>query len=998
MKRKPVLNDGGLQGDAAAVRRWLGAAWRAGGGRAGQQRGGTREAVVSRTLLALALALGAPLYGQYEPQRFPDYHLIDAQAVAAPFSPVALEGAACEAPTSMALRDEVRGQTVSIHGAPFRFREDGAMPAVGKEALGRIAVELSTSSRELYLIVQAAIPERMFTHQNWRSKMYLWRLAEPTFFGVELIYDDGSRDEFIPFNLELDDYGLLPGAQTLVVHPAEGKRARRLLFHDRMGNAAFAVAAVTANAGPPMVALPRRMSALPRERVMARASASEPHRAASASASFGTEGGLRWEGLEASIPAGPIALRRGPVFRLETENATYDSTCWEVVGERRGSQGFEVDLALTSGSLRLVGRFAARATGDGRVSLDLSVRNRSHEELNGRLQFPVVADLAIGHPRDTWYFFTANGGIVSDRAVRWEDDTDRGDAEIWVFSDKKPLQFDGFFNPVQGGGLTLTTLDRRLVPRRYELSKEPERGCCYRIEYTPWRLPPGAAWRAPTTVLAANREGWREQLRAYRHERPNWEAPRRRTGNAEFYGAALMATPAIWTTTFRKDVLADFERYYGVDWVHLFGWSFHPNDGPDIPPAPDSPRAKQPKARWMWKRWGVYDCFDKYGGLDGFRRDVIDHVQREFDASISYYLDPYLYDEDWDRELEDWFARQPAERRAAIAERYHRQFERSVDTMNQERLIELWAARDGTGRKKGSHHSTAMCVAQPGWRAYFADAVSSVARRLSPQAIYIDEANRRVGSKICSAPNHDHEPGAHLAAGLTLMRELRERVDPDIALFTEYAAVDVIAPWQNGSLGHIASMGWNKSPNQTRSRYEASAPHFVNLHRFVFPRFRQFEIYGFRNLEHGNWFLLRVPFFNGYGYYGRGFAAEQLGGDEEPEPAAQAFLRRALRVLREHREIFADDDVEPLVPTEQTLLFANRFGQGQSVIWTLFNANYQTRRGTVLRVAHVAGTEYLDAWNQRPVEATVDRDGVARLAYELGPRAVGCILRRPTGK
>ncbi len=164
------------------------------------------------------------------------------------------------------------------------------------------------------------------------------------------------------------------------------------------------------------------------------------------------------------------------------------------------------------------------------------------------------------------------------------------------------------------------------------------------------------------------------------------------------------------------------------------------------------------------------------------------------------------------------------------------------------------------------------------------------------------------------------------------------------------------------------------------------APHYINLHRFAMPGFKQFELTYSAPLENGNWFLLKAPFFNGTGFYLKGSC---LQSDER----SRAFYRSAFRVQHAHADAFLSEDVEPLVQTEARDVYANCFRTGKECVWTLYNAAYRTQRGMLLPVEHRDGTEYIDVWNERPVSADVV-DGKARLQFDIGPRSVGCIVQR----
>jgi hypothetical protein len=86
-----------------------------------------------------------------------------------------------------------------------------------------------------------------------------------------------------------------------------------------------------------------------------------------------------------------------------------------------------------------------------------------------------------------------------------------------------------------------------------------------------------------------------------------------------------------------------------------------------------------------------------------------------------------------------------------------------------------------------------------------------------------------------------------------------------------------------------------------------------------------------------------------------------------------------------------------MAPTQRRGVYANRFPGQARTLWTLWNARYQTVRGTVLAVPHHEGATYRDEWNDRDLTPAL-RDRQAILSLELGPQSIGCIsqtLRKP---
>ena len=156
--------------------------------------------------------------------------------------------------------------------------------------------------------------------------------------------------------------------------------------------------------------------------------------------------------------------------------------------------------------------------------------------------------------------------------------------------------------------------------------------------------------------------------------------------------------------------------------------------------------------------------------------------------------------------------------------------------------------------------------------------------------------------------------------------------------------------FQDGALGYSVAQG-----------SESLSPHRIDLFRFQFPRFKVFQLVSYNNFVEGGWDLLKFPFFNGEGTW---------LGNAIPEgfsPDAQAFLRRAFAILHEHRDEFCSDDVEPLVPTLDARVFANRFTAGRKTALTLYNSGFATFRGEVVQVPHRPGCRYVDAFTGQPV-------------------------------
>ncbi len=159
----------------------------------------------------------------------------------------------------------------------------------------------------------------------------------------------------------------------------------------------------------------------------------------------------------------------------------------------------------------------------------------------------------------------------------------------------------------------------------------------------------------------------------------------------------------------------------------------------------------------------------------------------------------------------------------------------------------------------------------------------------------------------------------------------------------------------------------------------------LNLFRFAVPDFKTIEIL-FCDKPTGSWATgVKWVFFNGEAIWLEGKA------DEWFEPETRAVIRRCYRILHEHADAFTTLQPTPLAPTETGGLYANRFPVRGKTVYTFYNTRRRTLRGPALRLPHVDGAVYHDAWNDRA--AVVERDGADDVIHlEVGPLDVGCLV------
>ncbi|MGC8667290.1 MAG: DUF6259 domain-containing protein [Chthonomonadales bacterium] len=269
-----------------------------------------------------------------------------------------------------------------------------------------------------------------------------------------------------------------------------------------------------------------------------------------------------------------------------------------------------------------------------------------------------------------------------------------------------------------------------------------------------------------------------------------------------------------------------------------------------------------------------------------------------------------------------------------------------------------------------------MCPAASGWRSHLADTYRRVAAELSPSGMYIDQYGFADTWKVCYSHEHGHRvPAPPLRGEYGTLRAIRSATPAPIATLTEEVPCDVNSQCQDGSLGYSVAFS---DADLTPSRF--------HLFRFVFPDFKVFQLVSYNDFVEGGWQLLKFPFFNGEGIWLQnahsGFCAD-----------AHAFLEQAFAIQHEYADAFTSQDVEVLVPTLKPSVYANRFRSPRVTVWTLFNAEFHSVHGSLLRVPYRRGKRYVDAFSGTAVRP-VRRGSWVELGVTLAPKGVGCIVEK----
>ena len=647
---------------------------------------------------------------------------------------------------------------------------------------------------------------------------------------------------------------------------------------------------------------------------------------------FETIRGLSWGKIRNGNIDIDFGVAGSPVFKLVINNKEFPSTVWKItnVNKNEEKESYIIDLELNDSLIKLKAQLKAIKIGDRDINLSLNVKNVSDHSIEGSLHFPLIEGAYIGTPNDTWYIFNRDGSVISQAPCSFHD----------YIGSEKPLQFDGIFTPMLGVGLAFFPKDTTDLFRWYNFSKD-NRGINYNIEYAPETTRPEESWKCVNWSMIMVSGDWKDQFKEYKSWLATWYKPHvprlawfRKASTFVVDNAYIEKPPDFFKHA------NDFKNRWGnVDLFHVWGWSY--TDG-DIE-----------NGKW----WGDYSHYNNMGGKKQLKK-TISCFQKEMNIPFSLYVDAYLVS-------------------------------KNASNIKQKQK-EQWAIINKKGEYIFPFNSYAMCPYVKEWRQYLLNQYLRLHKEFGLKAIYNDESGMAMRTRACYNKDHGHQvPLYQSQTEIEMLKELKSSL-PQVAIFTELGATDVMAQFADGSFGYTSfwgaytPRGWLNMA--VHPSYNNIAPHYLHLRRFACPDFKIFELNMFETpWRDGNWYIAKFPFFNGYNYYHR--YDDGVNADKE----AVDFFKK-VRVLQErYKNEFYSDDVEPHLNTIMPNTFVNRFSSPKCDVYTIYNAGYRTANGVIFKIPYQPGRVYRDVFSNRKVDLVQTGNEVA-LSFEIDPRSVTCIV------
>lgn len=596
------------------------------------------------------------------------------------------------------------------------------------------------------------------------------------------------------------------------------------------------------------------------------------------------------------------------------------------------------------------------------LRMGLALANAGQTPVDLKVAFPHLAGLAVSDvPADDYYFFPWGGGIFSNRPAIIR----RG------YGDHEALyQLMDVYSPQRGGGLAIRADDaegwhkvlalRKHVPGQAEFNGqvlstpaakdyqwanpfEPVEGISLAYEYLRRTRDPKGTFAPADCVLWAHPGDWKSPMATY-------TAWAHRVWKFRPYPSRLKGVVNMIATGWGHDFLfrdgayrTDFIRP-DTNCIELMSWWDWSPLGPWGTPID---KVKEVLGEGAWKLWepyfvkdpvtgqmmwnnqpGDYDGYnERFGGLPAFRKAI--ETYKSMGALVTLYTDPFRLDA------------------SSKTGRAHG---------------EEWGVMNENGEYSKAYDVYNPCHDNPDVRQWVADTMERVMRETGADGIRLDEYGHR--GFVCYSNRHTH---TYAERGITqwqkataeatrMVRERMDRVNPASVLTTEHPGYDYLTQFIDGCITYDLTV------QKTELR-----PLEVNLQRFYFPECKAYELdHQGADPQH------KKRFWNGVASFGSYY----------PQPMYQ--------VLREYQDVFEGRDCEPLVPTLAKYIYANRFGSGQRIIYTVYNATGHTYDGPVLAIKRKANQEVMDLLTGAPCHLIPHGEGQAVHLY-LERDEVACI-------
>lgn len=582
----------------------------------------------------------------------------------------------------------------------------------------------------------------------------------------------------------------------------------------------------------------------------------------------------------------------------------------------------------------LASDFSLSVNDEQQADLSLTVTNTSSSAVEVTVNFPVINGIHLSPNRgDQLYYLYPKEG--------WAANNEDADEEN-IYGRWFPLQFVDIYDH-ELGGFYVMTQDQSNYPKKYAFKKKNGK-IDFKVTHQTRVVQPGETWRLPNTVIGTHDGDWHNGFNAYKKWVNSWYTPisPRKEWFEDVYNFrqvflhTIFGEEGMWNPDTKEIDLVQYirnseEAFGGVDYVHIFDWMREPED-----------------------RIFDYKPWNYLGGHEQLKSQI-SALQNE-GINVGLYYQGYK-----------------VQRESEMGKKYG----------------ESWQMVDPQGNDYGERNYYYPCSSSRGWQDYLTGVARDITNLLGTDGVYFDQYGFGYLRNYfgCYSHEHDHPTiegpvsSNYVGIGETQMLDkLRSKIGDGRVTYVEEMPTDVSTQYLDGSYTYaINKSKFNPSKN----------PSSVNLFRFIFPQFKLIELLAVdRPFDDEVVMQLKKVFFNGEGVFLQG----PLNDSGWFSDMARYTIRKTHSILSSNKEAFRSGEAVPLVETLNDEIHANYFPSPRKNVWTLFNVGDQDFTGSVLKIPHIEGAHYYDAWNLNTVYPRFE-NGYAIVVLSVAKEDAGCLIQ-----
>ncbi len=816
---------------------------------------------------------------------------------------------------------------IQVDGVPFSLPENRIVPSTPFAKRGVLTVPVNRACAELYLLLNANIAGSDYSFRFVERKT----VREPERLLVEKVYEDGSVERSFPYHIKRDAYEVHSGFSAYAVPANPQKVMNKVRIYEWMSYGNVFLAGVTSSS----------RSVFPLD-----------------------EQSLPWiqsrpEWVADSITPS-VTVEENKTFRFENKHYRMELQADDGLRLTHLShQKTKKNLITTPSPL------FAFMSGTFPVS-NKAIRVLEYEAkekqiaftLSGGNEFPllitltlrinqtdtVLMNLRFQHTGSTPVSVKARFPLIENIQIGedTEDDyyffprkrTAWGNRPVRLsgsYSGAFPLQWMDVYSQSRHYGVAIHTIDPRLNLKRYLLMKD-DSSTRMAVEYGDFQalqLQPGEEFLCATAAIQIHDGDWHEALKRYQKQTVPIETERKHEdSNLDDVFLVYRDYPVGGT-----GMVFDLNRN-AYTFSKLMDAAVESFGGVDLI---DLSGWQYSKERG---RVGAYEDWD-IGTPGDLRRNIAQ--AQEQGTKTGLYLSGYLLDERSGIEpetLRDWHIKE----------------------------------EDNTPKTRGEHELY-MNPFHPEWQKYLSETAMRVLDFSGAQAVYLDQIGFADNAKADYSGRFAF-PFAHPLLGehmlLAETRDIFGWLERPAAMYAEQVPVDLTAPLLDGACS-LGMTGEREYPSPTR----------LNAFRFAYPSFKIFEKIQtgvYPNAADSN--LVKLSFFHGHGFWLKGKPKSWFSKE------CRDVIRAVHGIFHKHKDVFTSNHFEPMIPTLQYGLFANRFESTNKTLITIYNATSHTIDGTLLACSSKTG-HAVDEWGVDGFSFQHEGEQIV-ISGVIHPHGIGC--------